>query len=208
MKLQEELIKGMEDKGVLKTPAIKNAFLKVDRTNFVIPENKNRAYEDRPLPIGEEQTISQPMTVAFMLELLQPKEGEIILDVGSGSGWTSALLAEIVGRQGKIFAIERIRKLKEFGEENVRKMGYENVTFLTGNGVRGWPEKARFDKILVNAAAVDIPPALTEQLSPGGKMVIPLDDARGSMVWLGKNEDGTLQERRFSGFAFVPLIDR
>ncbi len=141
-----------------------------------------------------------------MLELLQPKKGHRILDVGSGSGWTTALLAEIVGQDGYVYAMERIKSLKEFGEENLFKLGYKNVLFLEGNGAKGWPENAPFDRILVNASAKTIPPALTEQLKAEGKMVIPLDNAYGHLKLLKKITSTTYEEEVYPGFAFVPFI--
>ncbi|MEW6623815.1 MAG: protein-L-isoaspartate(D-aspartate) O-methyltransferase [Bacillota bacterium] len=203
----EKLVESLENKKILKTPAIKEAFLKVDRSKFILPEYMDRAYEDRPLPVGENQTISQPLTVAFMLELLQPQKDNKVLDVGSGSGWTTALLAEIVGKQGKVFAIERIKGLKEYGENNLKNLAYTNVHFREGNGAKGWPEHAPFDRILVNAAAPTIPPLLKHQLKPGGKLVIPLSDLYGHIVLLHKHAEDKYEKELFPGFAFVPFID-
>lgn len=203
----KELIAKLEYKGVLKTPAIKEALLKVDRINFVIPEFKDYVYQDRPLPLKEGQTISQPLTVTFMLELLEPKNGHKVLDVGSGSGWTTALLSELVGKKGNVYAIERINALKELGEGNLSKLGYQNVIFMEGNGSKGWPENAPFDRILVNASAKTIPPALMEQLNVGGKMVIPLDNAYGHLKLLTKINANEYEEEVYPGFAFVPFID-
>ncbi|KUO50137.1 MAG: hypothetical protein APF76_06650 [Desulfitibacter sp. BRH_c19] len=207
MESLEELVQKLENRGVLKTSSIKEALLKVDRINFIIPEYKEYVYQDRPLPLKEGQTISQPLTVIFMLELLQPKNGHHVLDVGSGSGWTTALLSELVGEDGNVYAIERINSLKKFGEENLSKLGYENVLFMEGNGAKGWPENAPFDRILVNASAKTIPPALTEQLKTGGKMVIPLDNAYGHLKLLNKITSRSYEEEVYPGFAFVPFIN-
>ncbi len=201
------LVKQLEEKKVLKSKSIKDALLKVDRANFVLPDYINNAYEDRPLSIGEGQTISQPSTVVFMLELLQVEEEHRVLDIGAGSGWTTALLAEIVGKKGKVFAIERIGKLKAFGEENLKKMNYTNVNFREGNGANGWVDEAPFDRILVNAGAKKIPPALKEQLKVGGKLVIPINDLHGNLKLIEKIEKEDYKERNFPGFAFVPFID-
>jgi len=115
------LINQLISEGTLKTPAIISAFEKIKREDFMLPENADEAEANYPLSIGHSQTISQPFTVAFMLELLEPQPGDKILDIGSGSGWTTALLAEIIGPQGQVFAIERIPELKKFGENNVKK---------------------------------------------------------------------------------------
>lgn len=209
MQTLEELIHLLEQKEILKTPAIITAFRKVDRSKFVLPEQTAWTYQDRALPIIEGQTISQPSTVAFMLEMLDPQHQEKILDVGSGSGWTTALLAEIVGTRGKVFAMERIKNLKEFGERNVRKLHYQNVTFKEDDGAFGWPEHAPFDRILVSASAKEIPLSLKEQLRPGGKMVIPLvnmDKPYGRLILLKKITEKEFEEQQFPGFNFVPFI--
>lgn len=207
METLQNLVKNLEQKGILKTPSIKEALLKVDRAHFVVPEYKDYAYQDRPLPLKEGQTISQPLTVVFMLELLQPQKGHKVLDVGSGSGWTTALLAELVGKEGKVYAIERIKSLKEFGEENLNKLNYKNVLLVEGNGAKGLPEYAPFDRILVNASAKIIPPALKEQLKTGGKMVIPIDNLLyGNLTLLNKIDQEHYQEEVYPGFSFVPFI--
>ncbi|MGB9681196.1 MAG: protein-L-isoaspartate O-methyltransferase family protein, partial [Minisyncoccia bacterium] len=121
---KEELIKELIEEGVLKSPKLIEAFLKIDRKDFVLEDLKEYAYLNQPLSIGFGQTISQPLVVAFMLELLEVQEGEKILDIGSGSGWTTALLSYLTGEKGKVFAIERIPELKEFGEENVKKYNF------------------------------------------------------------------------------------
>jgi protein-L-isoaspartate(D-aspartate) O-methyltransferase len=208
MKSLEELIVSMEQNGFLKNPLLKRAFFAVDRINFVLPRYRSQSYENRPLPIDKDQTISQPQTVAFMLELLDPLPGYKILDVGSGSGWTSALLAEIITCTGQVYAIERIKSIKEFGENNAKKRGYTNIFFLEGNGALGWPDYAPFDRILVNAAAQDVPNPLKDQLKQGGKLVIPLkDNTHTSICLLEKKTEEEFKEQLFPGFSFVPFID-
>ncbi|ATW24315.1 protein-L-isoaspartate(D-aspartate) O-methyltransferase [Candidatus Formimonas warabiya] len=207
MKSLEDLIATLKEKKILKTSFIIKAFLTVDRANFVLPEYVKRSYEDLPLPLKEKQTISQPLTVAFMMELLQPDQHHRILDIGSGSGYTTALLAEIAGPDGQVFAVERIKWLKEFGENNLKKLAYKNVRFREGNGANGWSEHAPFDRILVNAAAPAVPQPLKEQLKTGGRLVIPLDNADGPILLLEKRSPEQYAERRFPGFSFVPFID-
>jgi protein-L-isoaspartate(D-aspartate) O-methyltransferase len=201
------LISQLEKKNILKSASIKDALLKVDRANFVLSDYTDNAYEDRPLPIGEGQTISQPSTVVFMLELLEVTSGQKVLDIGAGSGWTSGLLAELVGKEGKVFAIERIGTLKSFGEQNIKKLNYQNVQFIEGNGAKGLPHEAPFDRILVNAGAKMIPPALKEQLKVNGKLVIPLSDTYGNLVLVDKIEEDKYKKTCFPGFAFVPFVD-
>ncbi len=127
MRSNKELVEHLIKRGVLKTPKIIEAFKKIDRKDFVKEEFLEEAYFDTPLPIGFGQTISQPYTVAFMLELLEPKEGDTVLDIGSGSGWTTALLAYIVGNKGKVIGVERIKELVEFGKKNLAKYKFKNA---------------------------------------------------------------------------------
>jgi protein-L-isoaspartate(D-aspartate) O-methyltransferase len=209
MVLIDELIRD----GYLKAPEIISAFKKIKRDDFILPENKNDSEINAPLPIGYGQTISQPLTVAFMLELLEPKEGEKILDVGSGSGWTTALLAEIVGKKGKVFALEIIPKLKEFGEKNVSRYNFikkGTVLFIEGDGWQGLPEFAPFDKVLVSAAASRIPEKLLEQIKIGGRLVIPIGEnyQTQEIVLIDKIGENKYKEKRFPGFVFVPLVDK
>lgn len=200
--LLKELIKG----GYLKTPALIEAFEKIDRADFT-PENmKFQAYANQPLPIGFGQTISQPLTVAFMLELLEPKPGEKILDIGAGSGWATALLAQMVGEKGKIFAIERIPELCEFGKNNVAKYGFIEkgiVKFIGADGSRGYTSEAPYDKIIAAATADEVPDIWLEELKIGGRLVMPVKQS--IVVWdkIGPNE---FAKKEFFGFNFVPLI--
>ncbi len=161
------------------------------------------------LPIGQGQTISQPLVVAFMMELLQPEEGDKILDIGSGSGWTSALLGELVGPNGKVFSLEIVPELKKFGKNNVTKYNFISsgrVEFLEKNGSKGYAEQAPFDKILCSAAVQkEIPPAWKRQLKNEGKIVTPLGSC---IVLLTKESDSKFVKEEHSGFAFVPLIEK
>lgn len=204
LRLINELIK----RGYLKTPRIVEAFRRIDRIDFVPERLKGEAYANAPLPIGFGQTISQPLTVAFMLELLNPEKGNKILDIGSGSGWQTALLADAVGQEGKIFAMELIPELKELGEKNVRKynfLGKGIVDFICADGSKGLAEKAPFDRIIVAAAGKAIPPALKEQLKLGGRLVIPVS---GSIWLVIKRGIDDFEEKEFPGFVFVPLITK
>lgn len=200
----EDLIKRMkEETGVLKSKKIENAFRKADRINFVPPEYKSDAYLDQPLYIGNGQTISQPSTVAFMLELLEPKEGDKILDVGSGSGWTTALLSQIVGERGYVYGLEREPALVEFGRENIKKLGIRNAQIEEASFVLGKSSEAPYERILVSASGRSIPEDLLDQLKPGGVMVIPVKESIFKVV---KDEEGNIEKEEFEGFVFVPLI--
>ncbi len=207
MGLIDELI----NEGILKTPAIIRAFRKIKRRDFVLPENEYAAEANAPLPIGYGQTISQPLTVAFMVELLEPSEGDKILDIGSGSGWTTALLAEIVGGKGKVYGVEIIEGLKKFGEKNVSKYNFikkRRAEMILGNGRFGLPQSAPFDKILVSAAAGKIPEELLRELKIGGRLVIPIGEPFGSqrVMAIDKKSENKFEEKNFPGFIFVPLV--
>lgn len=201
----EELIDQLVQRGVLITPRIIEAFQTVKRADFMEEGTKNLAAVDRPAPIRWGQTISQPLTVALMLEWLKPEEGDIILDIGLGSGWTTTLLSKIVGEKGKVIAIEFFRALKEFGEKNAAKYIFtEGVAeFICGDGLKGWEEKAPYDKILVSAEAKELPPELQKQLKVGGRIVIPI----GPSIWLFiKKNEIEFETKEYPGFAFVPLL--
>ena len=193
----------------MKTPGIISAFEKIKRADFLPEEIKNLAGLDEALPIGYNQTISQPLVVAFMLELLCPKEGDKILDIGSGSGWTSALLSQIVGKDGKVISLELVSDLVEFGRENVAKYGFVEkgiAEFICTDGSKGYEREAPFDKILASAtASARIPEAWKEQLKIGGRIVAPMD----SSIWLLiKKSENEFERKEYPGFVFVPLIEK
>src|SRR3989338_7954153 len=179
------------------------AFEKIDRADFVSLEYRSEANENYPLPIGFGQTISQPFTVAFMLELLSPQEGDKVLDVGCGSGWTTALLANLVGKTGKVFGVEIIPELVEFGRKNLAKYIFPNAEIVRAGAELGPPSEAPFDRILVSAAAEEIPETLLRQLKAPGVMVLPVKNV---IVQIKKDATGEISKKEFPGFAFVPLV--
>lgn len=202
------LIDSLIKEGWLKTPRIIEAFREISRIDFIPEDMKDLAELNKALSIGYNQTISQPLVVAFMIEQLEPKLGDKILDIGSGSGWTTALLAEIVGPKGKIIAIEVIPELKEFGQENVLKYNFVErgtVRFICADGSKGCEEEAPFDKILCSAAIQKaIPQAWKNQLKVGGKIVTPIS----SSIWrLERKSKTEFKEIEYPGFAFVPLVE-
>jgi len=212
------LIDSLISEGWLKTPRIIEAFREIKRIDFLPGDIKYLAEMNEALPIGYGQTISQPLVVAFMLEQLQPQPGDKILDIGSGSGWTSALLAEIVGPKGKVIAIDIIPELVEFGKNNVEKYNFlkkGQVQFICADGSKGYQKEAPFNKILASASAERLPRAWKEQLKIGGRIVTPI----GSSIWLfikkspsaAKAKEGKeveFEEFEYPGFAFVPLIEK
>ncbi len=202
------LLSTLITQGYLKSDLVIEAFNTIRREEFVPPEFEEEAETNIPLPIGYGQTISQPLTVAVMLELLDLRSGLTILDVGSGSGWASALLAHVVGEEGKVIAIERIPELYDFGKKNIEKFGYVSmgrVKCVLGDGASGYPDSAPYDRILVSASVEEVPKALKEQLKVGGKMVIPIYN---SLAYIERKGDDDYYVERFPGFLFVPLIEK
>jgi protein-L-isoaspartate(D-aspartate) O-methyltransferase len=186
------------------SPAVRRALETVPRERFVPSSLARYAYDNRPLPIGEDQTISQPFIVALMTELLEPKPGDRVLEVGTGSGYQAAVLAECVAQ---VYTIEILAPLAERARGTLDAAGYRNVETRTGDGYLGWPEAAPFDGILVTAAPDHVPPALVEQLKPGARMVIPVGP-RGltqQLLVVRKEADGRTVTRRTILVRFVPL---
>ena len=199
-------VKDLMKQGVLKTPRIIEAFEKIDRADFVPQELKEKAYINEPLPIGKGQTISQPYTVAFMIELLQPKPGDRIFEIGFGSGWQTAILAEIVGGKGKIFAIERIKELFEFGTRNISKYNFIKkgiVKTILADATIGLEKYAPFNKIVAAASGNKMSEAWLKELKPGGRLVMPIKNS----IWLYiKKSPQKFDKQEFHGFIFVPLV--
>jgi protein-L-isoaspartate(D-aspartate) O-methyltransferase len=187
------------------SPAVRAALGKVERHRFVPESQRARAYGNHPLPIGAGQTISQPYIVALSTDLVAPRPGHVVLEVGTGSGYQAAVLAEIVER---VYSIELIPDLGNAAAARLAALGYANVEVRIGDGYAGWPEKAPFDGIVVTAAAPQVPPALVEQLKPGGRMVIPLgaDGGFQELVVLTKRADGGVERRSVLPVRFVPLV--
>ena len=185
--------------------AVRKALGKVERHRLVPPGEASRAYRNHPLPIGSGQTISQPYIVALSADLLNPKPTDVVLEVGTGSGYQAAVLAEIVKQ---VYSIEIIESLGKTAAARLAEMGYRNIEVRIGDGYAGWPEKAPFDGIVVTAAAPRVPQALVDQLKPGGRMVIPLG-GEGEMQYLKlltKRADGGVDEKRVLPVRFVPLV--
>jgi protein-L-isoaspartate(D-aspartate) O-methyltransferase len=187
------------------SPRVAAALAKVRREAFVAPGSEPTAYENRPLPIGHDQTISQPFVVALMTELLDLQPDDRVLEVGTGSGYQAAVLAEVAG---KVYSIEVIPELAARAAVALGSQGYANVELRTGDGGLGWPEQAPFDAIIVTAAAPEVPPALPEQLRPGGRMTIPIGPRHGDqeLLLVTKDAAGNVTRRGVLPVAFVPLI--
>ena len=185
-------------------PRVVDAMARVPRELFVPDRLREMAYDDRPLPIGEGQTISAPHMVAIMCEVLDLWEGMKVLEVGGGSGYHAAVMAEIVGPEGHVYAIERIPELAKQAVANLARAGIKNVTIVVGDGSLGLPDHAPYDRISVAASAPRVPEPLKEQLKPGGKLVIPVGIYDQELLLVTK-KDG-FEVRKYMGVIFVPLI--
>jgi protein-L-isoaspartate(D-aspartate) O-methyltransferase len=181
-----------------------DAMRKVPRHLFVPEDQRLHAYDDNALPIGHEQTISQPYIVGYMSEALDPKPTDRVLEIGTGSGYQAAILAELVG---EVYTIEIVAPLAERARTTLEELGYRNVHVRQGNGYLGWPEAAPFDKIIVTAAPEDVPPALVEQLRVGGVMVLPIGRGDQMMTVLQKTDQGVVS-RTTLPVRFVPMVGK
>lgn len=202
---KEMLISSLIEGGILKTKAVIGAFRSVKREEFVLPRYREQAYVDEPLPIMEGQTISQPYTVAVMTEALQPRRGEKILEVGAGSGYQAAVLAEVAGRKGKVITTERIPRLADFAKENLQRAGYTDVSVVNCDGSLGYGREAPYDRIIVTASAPSVPEPLVKQLKAGGILVIPVGD---EMIVIKKSGKGEIEKKFIGYYAFVPLVGK
>jgi protein-L-isoaspartate(D-aspartate) O-methyltransferase len=182
------------------------AMAKVPRHEFVAQQNWPEAYADHPVPIGEHQTTSQPYIIAAMLQAAEIKPQDRVLEIGAGSGYQTALLAELAAQ---VFAVERYPALSANARSRLDRLGYKNVALITADGSAGLPESAPFDAIIVAAAAPRVPPVLMEQLAPGGRLVIPVGDSEQQALKLArKDASGAVTVRTLEGCRFVPLIGR
>ncbi|MBW6487968.1 MAG: protein-L-isoaspartate O-methyltransferase [Sulfurimonas sp.] len=202
MNSNSEMVDYLIDIGALRSKNIIEAFRNIDRADFVADARAADIYEDYPLGIGRGQTISQPRTVAMMMEMLSPEEGQKILDIGSGSGWTTALLAYIVGESGSVIGVEKVAELVKFGSANLNKYNFKNVKIMEAGDKLGIDGET-FERILVSAAAEEFPYELKSQLKVGGKIVIPVQN---SIYEMTKDKNGELDGVEHYGFTFVPLI--
>jgi protein-L-isoaspartate(D-aspartate) O-methyltransferase len=191
----------------IRNQAVLNAMGAVPRHLFTPESVRSVAYADRPLPIGYGQTISQPAIVALMTELLEPRKDHRVLEIGTGSGYQAAVLSLLVKQ---VYTIEIVKELFESARNLLTALGYINVTSRYGDGYRGWPEEAPFDRIILTAAPPEIPPALIDQLRPGGKLVAPVGSSGMSqeLVVLDKSRDGKIFRRSVLPVAFVPMVRR
>ncbi len=191
--------RGIRHDGVLK------AMLEVPRHEFVPLKYRSEAYDDRPLPIGHRQTISQPFIVAFMSEALDPQPMHRVLEIGTGSGYQAAVLARLVK---EVFTIEIVEPLGRQAEKDLKRLGYNNVQVRVGDGYAGWPEQAPFDTIIVTCAPDHVPQPLTDQLKEGGRLIIPVGELGNQSLVLIRKKDGRLKQEQVMEVRFVPMTGK
>ncbi|MEW5955687.1 MAG: protein-L-isoaspartate(D-aspartate) O-methyltransferase [Candidatus Micrarchaeota archaeon] len=206
MHSNRELAEYLRSQGWLKTPSLVKAFEKTDRTKFIPPAYAEHAYLDTPLPTLEGQTISAPSVVALMTEALQPKAGQKILEVGSGSGYQAAVIAEAIGLKGRLYTVESVPALFDYAKQKLS--AYENVEVVYADGSLGLPDKVPFDGIIVTAGAPSVPKALFDQLKEGGRLVIPVGQRYFQDLLLVRKVDGKPLTENLLSVAFVPLIGK
>lgn len=200
---RRKLVEVLKSQG-LKRRTVLDALLKVPRHKFVPASHRNRAYENRALPIAHDQTISQPYIVGYMTEAADIARGDRVLEIGTGSGYQAAVLAELAK---EVYSIEIVPPLADSARNLLGELGYKNVQVKTGNGYLGWPEHAPFDAIIVTAAPDEVPQALVDQLAVGGTMVVPVGSGFQQMVIITRRESGVV-ERRTIPVAFVPMVGK
>ena len=189
------------------SPRVMEAMAKVPRHEFVPAAERRNAYANRPLPIGMGQTISQPFIVALMTDLMEIQPGDRVLEIGTGSGYQAAVLAELAAT---VYTVEIVEPLARQAEQHLKRLGYGNVITRIGDGYAGWPQEAPFDAIMVTAAPRDVPQALIDQLKPGGRLIVPVggQSAGQSLLVVQKQPDGKVTRRTVLAVRFVPLTDK
>jgi|TARA_B100002003_G_C14104473_1_gene531249 protein-L-isoaspartate(D-aspartate) O-methyltransferase len=204
-RLRKLMIKNQLQSRGIRDDAVLEVMRSVERHNFV-PENyRDRAYSDGPLPIGHGQTISQPYIVAFMTEQLQVSSQHKVLEIGTGSGYQAAILGELAKH---VFTIEIIPELAEGAKNILNHLSYKNITVRAGDGYKGWPEEAPFERIMVTAAPTEIPQTLIDQLAPGGRMILPVGaQFLVQYLWvIEKDDQGTVTKEKILPVRFVPMV--
>ena len=204
-KENRELVEWLKKRGMIKSKRVEEAFLKTPRHCFVRRDYLQHAYVDAPLPTFCGQTISQPSIVAYMLEALDLKPKQKVLEIGAGSGWNACLIARIV-EPGKVITIERYKQLVEFARKNIEKVGVKNVEVILGDGKQGYEKGAPYDRIVLTAACKGVPEALFEQLKDKGKLLAPVGNAFSQWLVLFEKSEGKIKEKRLIPCVFVPLV--
>lgn len=204
-KLRERMVRRQIEARGIADPMILDAFRTVPREAFVDEGQRPSAYQDHPLPIGAGQTISQPYIVALMIEAAEISPGDVVLEVGSGSGYAAAVMGRIARA---VIGVERQHELVGSARERLHRLGYDNIGIVEGDGTRGWPDEAPFDAIVAAAAGSHVPSSLIDQLAPGGRLVMPIGEPADvqDLIKVVKRPDGSLVEENLGSVRFVPLI--
>ncbi len=205
MTTKQEMIEKQLKGRNISAPQVLQAMAEVDRSLFVPEDMQDKAYEDRPLPIGKDQTISQPYIVAYMAEELELKKTDKVLEVGTGCGYNAAVISRLVSQ---VYSVEIIEWLAALAKENLARTDYDNISIRHGDGYSGWKEEAPFDAILLTAAPVAIPKPLKDQLKIGGKILAPVGRINQELVLLKKTGEETFEEKKLLPVRFVPMTGR
>jgi len=205
--VKNSLINYWTKSGIITDKRVMEAFKKIPREEFVLKEFKDEAYSDQALPLIKGQTISQPTTVMIMTQALEVKPNHKILEIGAGSGYQTALLSFLVGKKGKVYAIERIHELVDLAKNNIKKLKIKNIKIIEGNGSKGYPKEAPFDRIIITAACKETPKALIKQLKNNGILVAPVGPAYSQKMIKLKKKKHKLERENLGDFIFVPLIE-
>ena len=211
MKNRTDLVLKLLEMGYITSDIVKDAMEKVPREEFMTPETKNYAYLDRPIPLEEGQTISAPHMVAIICEKLALKKGMQVLEIGTGFGYNAAVVSEIIGPKGHVYTIERIEKLKNIAEQNLKRTGYsDNVTIIYGDGTKGYEEKSPYDRVYATASAPKIPEPLKKQLKIGGRLLTPIgrDTSVQELLCLSRVGHDDYKTYNLGGVVFVPMIGK
>lgn len=206
---RKKMVKILSESGYIKTEKVRNAMENVPREEFIPTSNRPYAYVDRPLPIGEGQTISAPHMVAMICELLELEEGMKVLEIGTGFGYNAAVVSQIIGKEGHLYSIERIGSLAGIARENLKRTSLgDNVTVVLGDGTKGYEEEAPFDRIYGTASAPSLPEPLKEQLKIGGIMLVPVGEQHyfQDLVYIKRESEDSFTRKTIGGVAFVPMI--
>lgn len=208
---RKKMVKRLSESGYIKTEKVRKAMEAVPREEFIPESNRPYAYVDRPLPIGEGQTISAPHMVSMICEVLKLEEGMKVLEIGSGYGYNAAVVAQIIGKKGHLYSVERIKSLAETAKKNLKRTGLgDNITVIIGDGTKGYKEEAPFDRIYGTASAPSVPEPLKEQLKIGGIMLIPVGEQHyfQDLIYIKRESDDKFERRSIGGVAFVPMIGK
>ena len=203
----DNLINYLKDSGFLNDDNVESAFRNIPRHEFVPKSELDRSYDNEPLSIMKDQTISQPGVVARMTEWLDVKDGQKILEIGTGSAWQTAILSYLV-ETGTVYSVERHPELVKFARENLEKLGIDNVHVILGDGSLGYPQASPYDRIIITAACTEIPLPLLEQLDENGLIIAPVGDASQSLVLLKKTSEGIVEIKNQPNYIFVPLLGK